>query len=180
MSHPYIAFDPLGLVNGETLQAVNIAFHVPGHAHRLLREHGLPSLPEAGEWYPLQGWLNLLGELEEGYGGQTVYAVGLQIASCSNWPSNIIHLVDALASLDQACCSNIESTPMGYYRSVRLSAKSVRVVCHTPTPPDFEYGIITGLARKFKPPGSLRIRVEKEALPANSERLLKQFLITWS
>lgn len=180
MLHSYIAFDPAATVNGETLQAVNRVLHIPQDARRLLKQYGLPSQPVRGQWYPLQGWLNLLGELETGYGEQTVYAVGLQIAECSVWPDTIGTLEQALYALDEACQANVDSSPMGYYRTQVLAPRTMRVVCYTPTPTNFEWGLITGVARKFKPVGSIRIRVEPEDTPTDSPVLLKWFRVSWT
>lgn len=180
MARSYLAFDPNGVINGETLQAIGRAFHRPAHAYRLLQDQGLPTLPKSGVWYPLQSWLNLLGELEEVYGPQTVYAVGLQIATASVWPVGMATLEAVLLALDDTCRANIQSSPMGYYKSHPLGEHAMRVMCYTPTPVSFEHGLVTGVARQYKPAGSLRVRVEMEAVPPGSLPELKWFRVTWS
>lgn len=177
--HPYISFDPVAEVNGDTLQAVLHAFQVRHHAQLLLRQHGLPAAPQAGSWYPLQAWLDLLADVESSYGEQTVYAVGLHIVTCSRWPAGLATLNDALGTLDEACRHNVEGGDIGYYRVQELAPGDVRVLCLTPTPVAFEHGLLTGMARKFRPQHSLRIRVEKESPPPNSPPLLKWFRIKW-
>ncbi|WP_345226776.1 hypothetical protein [Hymenobacter koreensis] len=177
--HSYISFDPAAEVNGDTLQALLEAFQVRYHAQHLLRQHGLPAAPKVGNWYPLQAWLDLLADVEHTYGEQTVYAVGLHIVTCSRWPAGLTSLNDALSALDEACRSNVEGENIGYYRVQQLAPGDVRVLCLTPTPVAFEHGLLTGMARKFRPEQSLRIRVEKEATPANSPPLLKWFRIKW-
>lgn len=179
MAHPYLSFDPAAEVNGETLQAIPATFNVAATAQRLLRLHGLPAHPQAGHWYPLQSWLNLLAEVETSYGAETVYAVGLNIITQCQWPGGLTTLEQAVEALDQACRLNIQGEPIGYYRYEPCGRRCLRVECFTPTPPDFERGILTGMARQFKPAESLRIAVTAGPAAADDPIHLKRFLIRW-
>jgi len=179
MSHPYISFDSAAKVNGDTLLAIPAAFSVSATAEVLLRLHGLPAQPKAGQWYPLQAWLNLLAQIEESFGSATVYAVGLHIITHSQWPANLRSLEEAVHALDLACRSNIKGEPIGYYRAEPCGQRCLQVECLTPTPPDFERGILTGMARQFKPAESLRVSVDPAPLAGDDNPLLKRFIIRW-
>lgn len=179
MAHPYVSFDPHATITGETLQAVFAAFQSPQQAHQLFRQHSLPTLPQPWQTYPLQFWLNLLADVEQSYGPQTVYSIGLHIVHCSKWPAGITTLDEALHAMDRACRANVQGSDIGHYSYEPAGPQQARLACLTPTPPDFEYGLLTGVARKFKPPGSLVTRVEKEPLPDGSPLLLKRFRVQW-
>ncbi len=179
MADAYVSLDPVATINGNTLRALLAAFHIPQLAREILARYGLPADPQPEHWYPLQAWLDVLSELELFYGERTVYAVGLQIATISVWPTHITTLEQALQALDEACRLNVKGAPIGYYRTESLQPRKMLVHCLTPTPIDFECGIITGIARKFKPADSLRIEVTKESTPLNAPRLLKRFHVKW-
>lgn len=102
-----------------------------------------------------------------------MYDVGLQIGTCSVWPEALTTLQQVLLAMDDACRANAQSTPLGYYKAHPLGAQAMRVVCYTPTPGAFEYGLVTGVARKYKPARSLHVRVEPEPVPADFLPILK-------
>ncbi|GAA4054914.1 hypothetical protein GCM10022409_47560 [Hymenobacter glaciei] len=179
MRHPYQSFDPVAEVNGETLHAFRAAFNVDALALDLLKRHGLPVAPQAGRWYPLQGWLDLLATVEATYGPETVYAVGLQVFANCRWPEGLSDLESAVRALDEACRLNVQGEPIGYYRAEACGPQGLRVECRTPTPKDFERGIVTGLVRQFKPDGSLRVGVTWEPTPEVGDPLFKRFLVRW-
>lgn len=179
MADAYVSFDPVATINGNTLRALLATFHIPHLAREMLEKYGLPADPQLGHWYPLQGWLDVLSELELFYGERTVYAVGLQVAKSSVWPAHITTLEQALQSLSEACHLNVKGTTIGYYRTESVQPRKIVVQCLTPTPLDFECGIITGLARKFKPADSLRIEVARESTPLDAPHLLKRFQVKW-
>lgn len=179
MADAYISFDPMATINGNTLRALLATFHITQLARETLEKYGLPADPQAGHWYPLQAWLDVLSELELFYGERTVYAVGLQIATSSIWPMHVTTLEEALQAMDEACQLNVKGTTIGYYRTESLQPRKMLVHCLTPTPTDYECGIITGIARRFKPVDSLRIEVTKENTSLDAPRLLKRFQVKW-
>ncbi len=179
MADAYVSFDPAATVNGDTLRALLATFHIPQLAREMLEKYGLPANPQPGHWYSLQAWLDVLSELELFYGDRTVYAVGLQVATSSLWPAHITTLEQALHALDETCRLNIKGTTIGYYRIESQQPRKIWVHCLTPTPVDFERGIITGLARKFKPLDSLRVEITRENMPLDAPHLLKRFQVKW-
>jgi len=179
MNDKYRSPDPQAEVLGRNIQLILDALHMPLQAQALLQRHGLPTAPDPAAWYPWQAWLDVLAEMEATYGGQTLYAAGLQSVTHSLWPPHLHTLHEALQALDEAYHTNIRGRDLGYYRTEGLGLRAVRVVCDTPNPLDFDFGIITGLARKFKPLGALRMRVEPENTPAGSRPTLKWFVVSW-
>ena len=179
MTPRYVSFDSQAEINGETIGAMLAAFHIPQHGGNLLQKHGLPAQPQAGVWYPMQAWLNVLGELEAEYGEETVYAAGFQIGQYSQWPPTVQTLAAALQALEAVRQANMRGRHIGYYRVEEPSPRGVRVVCSNPSPAAFDHGLLTSLARKFKPAGAIRVRVTREESPEGSPDTLKWFRVSW-
>lgn len=179
MSNRYRAFNPAAEIRSENLQAVFRTLQVGRQREVLLNQFGLPTKPQAGEWYPWQTWLNVLEYIEDHFGGKTVYSVGLQVINESVWPPNIHTLHEGLQALNVAYQLNIRGGNIGSYTVEGKGPRSVRVVCDTPNPTDFDCGIITGISRKFKPLGAVRVRVEPEQTPPDAPAHLKWFGVSW-
>lgn len=173
------SFDHDATINGESIGAVLAAFQIPQQARNLLVRHGLPAEPVAGQWYSMQAWLDVLAEVEQRYGSQTVYHAGLQVVDNSIWPSNLRDLRTALEALNAAYHTNVRGKNIGYYRVEAVGPRALQVSCLTPNPADFDRGIVTGLARRFKPADAVRLRVEKHETNPKDPADLKQFLVTW-
>lgn len=178
-SPTYLSFDPQAEINGETIRVMLAAFQLPRHGENIMRKHGLPAEPVLGGWYPMQAWLNVLGELETVYGEQTVYAAGLQVVHHSLWPPTVHTLAEALQMLEAVRQANMRGHSIGYYTVEQQGPRTVRVVCSNPSPASFDHGLLTGLARKFKPAEAMRVRVTKEETPAHSPVTLKWFSVSW-
>lgn len=179
MAPTYPSFDPMAEINGETIRVMLAAFQLPRHGEHIMRKHGLPAEPTLGNWYSMQAWLNVLGELEATYGEQTVYAAGLQVVHHSLWPPTVRTLAEALQMLEAVRQVNMRGLSIGYYAVEQQGPQAVRVICFNPSPASFDHGLLTGLARKFKPAGAVRVRVIKEESPASSPATLKWFRVSW-
>lgn len=177
---PLVSFDPQAEINGESIRSVLSAFQVLQQGRKLLEHHGLPTEPQAGQWYPMQAWLDVLADLRTHYGPETLYHVGLQVVRNSVFPVGMATLRQALESLDTAYQTNVRGRNMGYYRVEELGPQQLRVRCHTPNPLEFDCGIITGLARQYRPVGAVRLRVDAETPPAADDQTgNKSFLVSW-
>ncbi|UYZ58226.1 hypothetical protein [Hymenobacter latericus] len=166
-------------VNGATLGVVLKAFRIPQQAQNLLKKHGLPANPDRNAWYSLQAWLDLLGDLGEEYGSTTQYAAGLEVVEQCVWPAGLGSLPQAIEALDAALRCNIQGGNIGYYRSTVAGRHEIIVECFTPAPPDYECGIIMGLARKFKPATAIRVFVTREQPRQSDPEALKRFKVSW-
>lgn len=179
MNDRYVSPDPTAEINGTSLRVALAAFQMTQQARNMLSRHGLPEEPEASRWYPLQAWLDVLADIEAHFGAQTVYAAGLQVIKYSVWPAHLQTLPQALRSLQQVHQSNVRGKEIGYYRAEEQGAQAMRVECFTPVPLNFDHGIITGVARKFRPAGSLRVQVVAEPPQATDPAGLKRFSVSW-
>ena len=175
----YLSFDPQAEINGETIRVMLAAFQLPRHGENIMRRHGLPAEPVMGSWYSMQSWLNVLGELEATYGEQTVYAAGLQVVHHSPWPPTVRTLSEALDLLETVRQANMRGLSIGYYIVRPQGPRAVRVECFNPSPAAFDHGLLTGLARKFKPAEAVRVQVVRETTPVGSPPTLKWFRVNW-
>lgn len=171
--------DPTAEILGASLRVMVAAFQLPQQAQKLLVKHGLPADPQPTEWYPLRAWLRVLRDLEKHYGPQTVYAAGLQVVNHSLWPPTSPTLLAVLHGLDQAHRTNVRGTRVGYYRVEERGPRELRLECLTPVSAEFDRGIITGVARKFRPAGAVRVHVVLEPFQAQGPPDLKRFRVWW-
>jgi hypothetical protein len=179
MSDYYSAFDPAAEIRSENLNAVFQTLQVGQERLALLSRFELPSQPQEGEWYSWQVWVSMLEYMKEHYGSQIVYSVGLQVINESIWPPNIHTLHEALNALDTAYKLNIRGEYIGSYSIEGKGLRSIRIVCDTPNPIEFDRGIITGIGRKFKPLGVMRVQVEPERTPSEAPVHLKWLEVSW-
>lgn len=171
--------DPAAEIIGASLRVTLAAFQLPQKAQELLVLHGLPADPEPDQWYPVGAWLRVLRDMEQHYGPQTVYAAGLQVVQLSRWPTNFLTLREVLRSLDQAHRVNVRGKNVGYYRVEELGPRELRIECLTPVPTEFDRGIITGVTRKFRPDGAVRVQVLLEPFWTEGPPELKRFHVRW-
>lgn len=168
----FVAFDPRVEVNGEAILSVVDGATMKGIAIAILARHGITE-PRPGTWHSQQPWLNSFREIYASIGANTCYQIGRKIPENATFPPDIDHLEKALQSIDVAYHLNhridgeILFDPstgrmqegIGHYGYEKIGPRSVRMVCHNPYPCDFDRGIIDAMARKFKPNGSLFVKV---------------------
>ncbi|WP_250630882.1 hypothetical protein [Rhodoflexus caldus] len=153
----YIPFDPAVEVNGRTILAFVNA--IPAYRDTMLSilaQHQLPNVEPNG-WYPQIYWLNAFRTIGENFGDNTLFSVGKAIPENAAFPPEINDLKSALASIDVAYHMNHRNGEIGYYKLVSFDEKSKTAVmeCRNPYPSEFDRGIITAMARKFKPAFSI-------------------------
>lgn len=176
----YLSFDPAALINGASVRSVLAGLRLLGRGPELLLRHGLPESPTPGQWYSMQAWLNVLRDVEQEFGQETLYAVGLQVVEHAELPPSLTSLPQALRALDLIYRTNVHGRNMGYYRVVHEKPTEILLHCRTPNPPAFERGIITGLTRRFKPADALRVRVEEAPTrPDPADPHLTAYVVNW-
>jgi hypothetical protein len=145
------AFAPGVEVNGETVLSVVVG--VPGGeslARRILAESGIAD-PQAGKWYPQQAWLDAFKKLADEVGPRTLFTIGKAIPENAQWPPFVNSIETALPSIDMAYHMNHRGGDIGKYGFESAGERSARMVCRNPYPCDFDRGIISSVATRFKP-----------------------------
>ena len=179
----YIPFAPNIQVNGQTiLSFVNAVASYKETMQNILDKHGLQNIAIGG-WYSQTAWLNAFREIGEYFGPNTLFAIGKAIPENAIFPPDIIDLKDALNAIDIAYHMNHTAGEIGYYKVLEYheGIRTAVMECKNPYPSDFDRGIITAMARKFKPEDAIIVKVE---LDANKPSRLNgaescHYLVTW-
>ena len=149
----YEQFAPNVEVNGETVLTTVNSFpeFMRNIALKILAENGIKN-PVQGGWYSQKAWLDSFKEIAEKYGSNTLFEIGKAIPSNAKFPPEIDTIEKALASIDVAYHMNHRNGDIGFYKLVSHDESKATLVmqCKNPYPCDFDRGIITAMARKFK------------------------------
>jgi hypothetical protein len=168
-------------VNGGTVHAVVDgmgAFKTKALA--ILKENGIADL-RAESWYSQQAWLNAFKAIAESIGPKTLYAIGQKIPENAKFPPGLDTIEKALSSLDAAYRANHRGGDIGSYRAQATGPKSATLVCRNPYPCEFDHGLIHAVAQRFKPAGSLAVKVTHDAAaPCRKQGAdACTYLVTW-
>ncbi len=146
-------------VNGETVLSVVNGSPLKEFTLDILAKNGIKE-PKAGRWYSQQTWLNVFKIISDQIGPTLLYSIGYSIPENAEFPEHIDTIEKALASIDIAYHMNHRNGDIGYYKFEMNGKNCGKMICENPYPCDFDRGIITGMAQKFKPQGSLFVVVE--------------------
>ena len=135
-------------------------------ALKVLAEKGLKDInPE--KWYPLQSWLDAYKTISDKIGPVALFAIGKKIPELAKWPPQVNSIETALSSLDIAYHMNhrlpgnqnamfdpktgVMQEGIGHYKVVKTGDRAMTITCDNPYPCEFDKGVITATAKKFKP-----------------------------
>lgn len=161
----FVAFEPGIEVNGETVWSVVDgmgAFRQT--ALQILAIHGIRD-PKPGQWYSQQAWLDAFRTIAQEVGSNTLFAIGRKIPENAQFPPHITDIYMAMPSIDVAYHMNhrrggkamFDATTgkmtdgIGHYAYERVSERRLRVVCRNPYPCEFDRGIVSAIAQRFRP-----------------------------
>jgi hypothetical protein len=157
----YIPFDQNVEVNGQTiLSFVNAMPTFRTAMLSTLATHGLVAI-EPELWYAQKSWLNAFKEIGEKHGANTLFNIGKAIPENAIFPPNISDLHSALSSINVAYHLNHRNGEIGYYQLLSFDEQHKVAVmeCKNPYPSHFDRGIITTMAKKFKPAQNFAVNV---------------------
>ncbi len=161
----YVPFSPNIKVNGQTiLSFINAMPAYKNVMQGILDNHGLSELAP-NEWYSQTAWLEAFREIGVKLGSNTLFAIGKAIPENAIFPPDVQDLEGALAAIDVAYHMNHTEGEIGYYKLLEYNS-NLRIAimeCKNPYPSDFDRGIITAMARKFKSPDVIIVKVELDA-----------------
>jgi hypothetical protein len=159
----FVSFSPRVEVLGQAVLSIMGGMElIKQRALRILGENGISSL-EPNRWYPQQNVLNALKLIFEKIGPSTVRTIGRKIPETAEFPPFIDSIEKALASIDMAYRMNHRGAEwMGAYRLKPIRPRQVALECENPYPCDMDLGLIEGMADRFRPADSVRIKVEHD------------------
>ena len=153
------AFSPNVTVRGQAILAVLDAMGTyKTTGMQILEKNGISNL-HPDQFYSQQAWLNVLKQIYEQIGPNTLFSIGKKIPEYAAFPPDIDSLEKALASIDMAYKMNHKGGLIGNYKYQKTGDKMATLVCDNPYPCDFDRGLILAMATKFRPLGS-RVVVE--------------------
>ncbi|MTI41208.1 hypothetical protein [Fulvivirga lutimaris] len=127
---------------------------------QILAKHGISNIdPE--KWYSQEAWLKAFEEISNKVGPSTIFMIGKSIPESAKFPPEIDSLEKGLGAINMAYKMNHKGGDIGYYKLVSFDPKAKKAVmeCNNPYPSDFDRGIITTMARKFRPKNSFKLEV---------------------
>lgn len=146
-------------VSGEAVLAVVAGMTFGAEqARRVLANHGIRD-PQPGQWYSQQAWLDAFHDIARTLGPNTLFRIGLQIPDRAGLPPSFATMEEALDAIDLAYRAHHQGGPIGCYRCVPDGDRRARIHCDNPYPSEFDRGIITAAARRFRA-GDAAITVE--------------------
>ncbi|WP_027002650.1 hypothetical protein [Hugenholtzia roseola] len=158
----YIPFDSKVEVLGEAvLSFINGMGTYADLMRKILAEEGIAEV-RSQSWYPQAAWLSAFHRIGEKFGSNTLFAIGKAIPESAIFPKEINDLESALHSIGIAYQMNHRNGEIGYYKLAAYNAdlKIAIMECKNPYPSEFDRGIITSMARRFKPEGAFLMKVE--------------------
>ena len=172
MANKYQSFDPNTEVLGQPMLGFIYCLRQE-EIRPLLEKHGLTDIEPNG-WYPLQKWLDVLGDLTEERSGQAMFdfvAVGMKIADMAEFPPEFdtMPLEQVLSGFSASYQRDHRGGDAGEIIVEPVKEGHVKVVVRTPYPDDTWYGFVWGLFRRYSSPGTgFRVKYD-EGLPRRDE-----------
>ncbi len=152
----FVAFAPGVEVNGTTVMSISAG--MGALAAPILAAHGLGQT-QPHDWYPQQAWLDAFKEIAQSATKICdLVSIGMRIPENAIFPPDIDSIESALMAIDVAYHMNHRGGEIGCYRATLAGDHQMDLVCQNPYPCDFDFGIISGMSRRFCPKG-LHVRV---------------------
>ncbi len=149
----FIPFDDNAMVNGSTVMATINAFpkFMREVGVEMLQNNGIDHLTDDG-WYPQKKWLDTFKEISIKFGENTLFQIGKSIPDSAKFPPNMNTLEEAFNLLSVAYQMNHKDGDIGVFEvhSIDEEKKEIIFYCKNPYPCDFDRGVLTAMARKFK------------------------------
>ncbi len=120
----------------------------------ILEEHNLPSDIDPNEWYSLQDWLDVLGDITEGPVWLDYLSAGMRIVETVAPPPPSVDVDRFSFCLNAAFHAQHRNGDIGQYRVEQVGDQHIKVVADTPYPDDLHYGICYAYAQHCLPPGT--------------------------
>jgi hypothetical protein len=156
-------FDPNTEFLGKTL--LSSILGLPGFTQknmfRILEQKGIKQL-DSNTWYILKIALDFYTQVNKDFGPNTIFNLGKAVPENAIFPPDIDSIESALQLIDVAYNMNHRNGYFGFYKMVShdLEEKKIIMQCYTPYLCDFDRGLLTAMARKFK--SGVRVFVDED------------------
>ena len=177
MEKRFVATDP----GNETLGAsmLGVIDAMGEEIHPILNELNLQDI-DADTWYPQQQYLDVYNAIYKKRINlmHNLVAIGMKTVDNAAFPPQIETLQDALMSMD--AYYHLNNRDKAGKWDVQIDDTSARCTSTTPFPPDFEYGILYALVRRFVPKDhTFKVKYEGDAPEYAGADHPCTYLVTW-
>ncbi len=148
-------FDPGTEVSGRAMMALYSCMDKE-HIMPIMHKHGLSDKFDVDSWHPMQLWLDIFQEIidQQGFQGTlNLVDIGHRYADTALLPEDVSTLDDAIIAVNDTYQLNHRSGYAGELSIVIMGDGQMQIIDHTPYPCDFTYGMLYGLASRFKKEG---------------------------
>ena len=130
-------------------------------ALKILGDCGIQN-PTPEQWYKQQAWLDALRLIGETIGPKTLQMIGRSVPNTAKFPPGIDSMEKALGSIDIAYHMNHRGPLSGNYKMSKVSDTKIIVVCDSAYPCDFDFGIVSAMAERFRPAAAVVVKVSHD------------------
>lgn len=191
----FMAINPGVEVSGSTvLSFMNSMEQGRETRKKILKNHGID--PDPKVWYKQQAWLNAYKEVYDSLGQMNLFLIGKAVIKNAEFPpmknlEEALHSINIAYHMNHRLNGKIMFNPedgsftpgIGHYKLEQYDAKQRKavVVCRNPYPSKFDEGILTQLARTFKPQDSVsqKITLDETRETRRNGGSSCTFLIQW-
>jgi len=119
---------------------------------RLFEESGIRFPLKEDNWYDQSIFLSALKNIAKEFGEHKLFEIGKLMPLKVILPSNVNTLEKAMKYINKAYHANHRNGDIGVYEFISFDREYNKITmrCRNPYPCDFDAGIITSIARKFK------------------------------
>ncbi|HLL00104.1 MAG TPA: hypothetical protein VK539_05925 [Myxococcaceae bacterium] len=147
-------------VKGQGLISVVAAMSlIQSHAQNLLAAHGLNPI-EPDKWYPMHKVLEAFKVIGERIGPSTMKSISRKVPDYMYLPPSLQTLEQVLSSLDESYrLGHRGKGHIGSYIYESTGSRSGLLTSDSPYPCEMDMGLLETLCERYKPKGSLWVRV---------------------
>jgi hypothetical protein len=174
------AYDSKVEVIGEAMTPFyeGVGFFAPT-AKKMLAENGIDN-PKPGVWYSQQAYLNGMKAIAGKTGPMVLKSIGKSTLEHAKWPPNVKTVEAGLGSIDVAYHMNHRNGNIGNYKLKIINPRLMHMVCDTPYPDYFDFGIIEAVATKFCKPGEkVRIKIDESKPQRDKGAESTTYIVEW-
>ncbi|MFY9260669.1 MAG: hypothetical protein WAO71_09200 [Gallionella sp.] len=179
----FIAFDKNAEILGRPVLSMLNAFpaYYRADIERIMQENAIVNVTPSS-WHNQQGFLNVLKEISNRYGANTLFGAGVAIGDNIPFPSEAT-LESVFSAWGEVHSTHYRNGYVGYIRLLSFDSSAQKAVmeCKNADSCHFERGIITACLRRFKPKNAVFFDVQLDKTkPSRLDGADSSFyIITW-